>query len=105
MKSGESFAPLQFFKGSRLRKRVEQVLQTPKRNRIGIALAATMWIVLMLPGELLAKHIVKDQLQEIEVYEFLQERNFETGQVQFCKKCTYEVWENCYLEVEELCTQ
>jgi Zn-dependent protease with chaperone function len=103
MKTREAFAPLQFFKGSRLRRRVEAILLTQKAPKMHFALALMVWIVLVLPGELLAKRIVKEQLQDIEVYEFLTERNHETGQVQFCKKCTYEVWENCYYESTEEC--
>jgi hypothetical protein len=105
MKTGEAFAPLQFFKGSRLRRRIEAILQPSRAPRMHVAWALLVWIVLVLPGEMLAKRIVKEQLQDIEVYEFLTERNHETGQVQFCKKCTYEVWENCYYEAGEDCEQ
>jgi Zn-dependent protease with chaperone function len=105
MKTGEAFAPLQFFRGSRLRRRIEVVLQAKPAPKMHLAPALLLWTVLVFPGELLAKRIVKEQLQDIEVYEFLTERNHETGQVQFCKKCTYEVWENCYNEVNDSCTE
>ena len=105
MKTGEAFAPLQFFKGSRLRHRVETILQTKPAPKMHLATATLLWIALVLPGQLLAKAIVKEQLQDIEVYEFLKERNTETGQVQFCRKCTYEVWQNCYEEPVEECEE
>ncbi len=102
MKTGEAFAPLQFFKGSRLRHRIELVLDAQPSPRMRLAPAVLLWLVIMLPGELLAKRIVKEQLQDIEVYEFLTECNQETGQQQFCRKCTYEVYENCYKEYPEV---
>jgi hypothetical protein len=102
MKTGETFAPLQFFKGSRLRKRVEQILKAQEAPRMRLAPALMLWLVIMLPAELLAKRIVKEQLQDIEVYEFLTERNQETGQQEFCRKCTYEVYESCYREYPEV---
>jgi beta-lactamase regulating signal transducer with metallopeptidase domain len=106
MKTGEAFAPLQFFKGSRLRKRVELVLDKSKPPRLQFAVSTLLWLVLMLPCELFAKRIVQDQLQEIVVYEFLTACNQETGQQEFCRKCTYELYENCYREYPEVpCTQ
>lgn len=105
MKTGEAFAPLQFFKGSRLRKRVQAVLQTRPTHKLHLVPALLLWFLLMLPGEMLTKNIVQEQLQDIEVYEFLSERNHETGQVQFCKKCTYEVWESCYYEAGDQCQE
>lgn len=103
MKTGEAFAPLQFFNGSSLKRRVEIVLQTKNKPKMNLALALVIWVVLVLPGELLAKRIVREQLQDIEVYEFLTECNQETGQLQFCRKCTYEVWESCYREEQIVC--
>jgi BlaR1 peptidase M56 len=102
MKTGEAFAPLQFFKGSRLRNRVETVLQVRATPYMQLAPALMIWLALMLPGELLAKAIVQDQLQEIQVYEFLTECNQETGQMEFCRKCTYELYENCYNDAVEM---
>jgi Zn-dependent protease with chaperone function len=102
MKSSETFAPLQFFKSSRLRRRIELVLQTTPLPRMSLGPAIVLWILLMLPGELLTKRIVQDQLQDIEVYEFLTECNQVTGQLEFCRKCTYEVYENCYREEPEV---
>ena len=102
MKTGEAFAPLQFFKGSRLHSRIEFILQTKAAPRMPLAPALLLWLILMLPGELLTKDIVKAQLQDIEVYEFLTECNQETGQLEFCRKCTYEVYESCYREYPEV---
>ncbi len=102
LKTGEAFAPLQFFRGSRLRSRVTCIVQPPKGRRMTLAPALLIWLVIMLPGELLAKRIVKEQLQDIEVYEFMSECNQETGQLQFCRKCTYELYENCYQEYPEV---
>jgi beta-lactamase regulating signal transducer with metallopeptidase domain len=102
MKTSETFAPLQFFQGSRLRRRIEHVLKVHPAPRMPWAAAIALWVVLMLPGELLAKRIVQKQLQDIEVYEFLTACNQETGQMQFCRKCTYEVYENCYREEPEV---
>lgn len=104
MKTSETFAPLQFFQGSRLRRRIEQVLQSGRQPRLQIVSALIVWIIMVTPGELLAKQIVQEQLQDIEVYEFLTERNHQTGQIQFCRKCTYEVWESCYVEEADGCS-
>lgn len=103
MKTSETFAPVQFFRGSRLKRRIEKVLKSSRRPRLQLVSALIVWVVLVTPGELLAKQIVKEQLQDIEVYEFLTERNQETGQIQFCRKCTYEVWQNCYIEEDDGC--
>jgi hypothetical protein len=107
MKAGEAFAPLQFFKGSRLRSRVETVLRPESKAKMRLAPALVIWLLLMLPGEFAARGIVKGQLHDIEVYEFLSERNQETGQKQFCRKCTYEVLESCYRDetIEEPCVK
>lgn len=104
MKTSETFAPVQFFRGSRLKRRIEKVLKSSRQPRLQLVSALIVWIVLVTPGELLAKQIVKEQLQDIEVYEFLTERNQETGQIQFCRKCTYEVWQNCYTEPIDDCS-
>lgn len=98
LKSGDAFAPLQFFKGSRLKMRVECILKPEKSSKIHLAPALVLWVILMLPGEFLAKSIVKEQLRDIEVYEFLTERNHKTGQNQFCRKCTYDIVNQCYME-------
>ena len=72
------------------------VLLPSKRSALRLGPALLLWMGLMVPAEVLTKTIVEDQVQEIEVYEFLQERHHATGQMQFCKKCTYEIWESCY---------
>ncbi len=98
LKTGEAFAPLQFFKGSKLKMRVEYILSPEKSSKMHLAPALLLWVVLMLPGEFVAKSIVKEQLRDIEVYEFLTERNHQTGQKEFCRKCTYDLVEQCYME-------
>lgn len=98
LKTGEAFAPLQFFKGSKLKLRVECILKPEKSAKMQLAPALGLWLVLTLPGEMIAKSIVKEQLRDIEVYEFLTERNQQTGQKEFCRKCTYDLVEQCYME-------
>lgn len=97
VKGSRKFAPVHFFKGSRLRSRVKQVLGKTERSRIHYLPAFIIGIVLLFPGEFFAENLIQEQIRDIEVYKLLSEQNHETGKTEFCKKCTYEAAEAvCY---------
>jgi beta-lactamase regulating signal transducer with metallopeptidase domain len=97
VKGSRDFAPVHFFKGSRLRARVRQVLGQKERPRIHYLPAFVIGLVLLFPGEFFAENLIQEKIRDIEVYKLLSEQNHETGKTEFCKKCAYEAAEAaCY---------
>ncbi|MEM0995833.1 MAG: M56 family metallopeptidase [Bacteroidota bacterium] len=97
VKSERRFAPVHFFKGSRLKSRIQTVLAPQKQSRLHYLPAFVIGLVFLFPGELYTRDLIREQIRDIEVYRFLSEQNHETGKTEFCRKCTYEaVEQSCY---------
>ncbi len=91
VKSDQEFKLVHFFKGSSLRKRIERILKGHPRARLPLLPATVLGLLLLFSGDLIAQSLITDSIQELEVYEFMTQANEETGQEEFCKKCTYEI--------------
>jgi|GEM_PF-4034769 len=91
VKSNQGFAMLHFFKGSKLRNRVVHILKGSPRARIPAVPATIVGLLLLFSGDIVAQSLIDRSIQEIQVYEFMSKTHQETGQEEFCKKCTYEI--------------
>lgn len=96
VKSDPGMMMVHLFKGGQLKARVAQVLQPAQQRRPRMGLALVICVALLLPSEVVAEQMIRTGIREIAVYEFLTAANHETGQEEFCKKCTYEAVEACY---------
>ena len=77
-----------FFKGSRISKRIAYLLGKQRRSRLSLLPAAVLGLSLLFSTEIFAQQAIQDGLHEIEVYEYMAQTNKETGQWEFCVKCT-----------------
>lgn len=93
VKSRPEFAMGHFFKGSSLRRRIEFLLGKSQRPRLAMLPATLIGLALLFSSDLIAQSVIRQQIQEIAVYEYMHERNVETGQEEFCYKCTMEAVE------------
>lgn len=91
VKSEKGFAMLHFFKGSRLRHRVVHILKGSPNPRIPVLPATIVGLLLLFSGDIVAQSLIDKSIQEIQVYDFMNKTHQETGQEEFCKKCTYEI--------------
>ncbi len=91
VKTDQGFKLVHFFKGSSLRKRIERILKGRPRARLPLLPATVIGILLLFSGDMIAQSLITHSIQELEVYEFMTQANEETGQEEFCKKCTYEI--------------
>lgn len=91
VKSDQEFKLVHFFRGSSLRKRIERILKGRPRARLPLLPATVIGLLLLFSGDLIAQSFITHSIQELEVYEFMSQANEETGQEEFCKKCTYEI--------------
>jgi hypothetical protein len=88
--------PLQMLGGHPLKKRIQVLLQPPRtRHRL---LAAVLGLALLFSGELFADSVIRREIQDFTLYEFLNESNHQTGKTEFCRKCTEEtvLQQMCY---------
>lgn len=96
IKSSAQFAPVHFFRGGRLRKRIERVLSPPvPRRGFQYFPAFLVALVFLFPGEIATQNLINEQIRDIRVYQFLTIQNHQSGASEFCRKCTYEAVDNC----------
>lgn len=91
VKSEQEFRLAHFFQGSSIRKRIVRILEGRPNARLPMLPAAVIGLFLLFSSDLLAQSYISHSIQELEVYEFMASANEETGQEEFCKKCTYEI--------------
>ena len=91
VKSGQEFKLVHFFRRGSLRKRIERILKGRPRARLPLIPASIIGLILLFSGDMIAQSFITHSIQELEVYEFMSQANEETGQEEFCKKCTYEI--------------
>ncbi len=91
VKSNQDLKLAHFFRGATLRKRIERIVKGRPRARLPLIPAAVLGLCLLFCGDLAAQSYITHSIQELEVYEFMAQAHEETGQEEFCKKCTYEI--------------
>lgn len=91
--SQAQFAFGHFFKGSRISKRIAYLLGKQRPRKLPLLPAALIGLGLLFSTEIYAQATIQDSLHEMEMYEFMTRTNQETGQQEFCVKCTEEAIE------------
>lgn len=93
IKSQQHMGMVHFFKGGHLRKRIERILKGPEKARLSVWPAIALGAILLISSEIAAQNMIQTRLMEMEIYEYLSKAHEETGQDEFCKKCTLEAVE------------
>lgn len=91
--SQPEFAFGHFFRGSRIRQRISHLLGTQRPHRLPKAPAAILGLCLLFSTEIYAQATIQRSLHDMELYEFMSRAHQETGQQEFCVKCTEEAVE------------
>ncbi|HHG83790.1 MAG TPA: hypothetical protein ENJ82_03490 [Bacteroidetes bacterium] len=94
VKSSKKFAAVNFFRGSKLKARVAQVLKQPETPKVHLFPAFVLGLILLFPGEFFAENLIREKVKDIRLYELLSKENHQTGKQEFCKKCAYEAVES-----------
>ncbi|MCB9231454.1 MAG: M56 family metallopeptidase [Bacteroidia bacterium] len=76
--------------GSLLKQRIERIaLPVSKRSPWVLPLLALTFLTLVGVNHF-SKTVIEDQMEDLEIYEYLSHTNKTTGKTAFCKSCTYE---------------
>lgn len=93
VKSQAKFSLVHFFKSNLLRNRIERILGQKPRFRLSLVPTVAIGLLCLFSSEIYTQSYIQNSLHEIKVYEFMSKAHGETGQEEFCVKCTNEAVE------------